>query len=105
MISKKNASRLYLPSLLSKNLILLSILNEKLACSDVGVFALWTPKYHEILDIQQNSGCDPCPSQLLFPFSSPPRIPAWPESGGNRVSETQNQISLIHFENGSLESG
>ena len=40
MISKKNATCLYLPSLLSKNLILLSISNEKLACSDVGVFAL-----------------------------------------------------------------
>ena len=34
------------------------------------------------------------------PLSSPPQIPAWPESSGIRVAETRNRISLINFLNG-----
>ena len=61
-----------------------------------GVFAPYTAGGHGILDIQRNSSCDLCPS----PLSSPPRIPALPESGGKRVAETRNRISqarIIHL--------
>ena len=50
-------------------------MNEKLTCTAVyGVFAPYTAGGHGILDIQQNSSCDPCPSSTLV--SSPSRIPA-----------------------------
>ena len=73
-------------------------MNLKLAWTAVyGVFAPDTGGGHGILDIQRNSSCDPCPSPPSSPLSSPPRIPARPESGGKRVAETRNRISQAHF--------
>ena len=81
-------------------------MNVKLACTAVyGVFAPYTAGGHGILDIQWNSSCDPCPIPPSSPLSSPPRISARSESGGNRVAETRNLISqarIIHLKN---ESG
>ena len=73
-------------------------MNVILACTAVyGVFAPYTAGGHEILDVQRNSSCDPCPSPPSSPLSSPPPIPARPESGGKRVIETRNRISLTYF--------
>ena len=76
-------------------------MNVILACTTVyGVFAPYTAGGNGILDIQRNSSCDPCPSPTLVSLSSPPPIPAWPESGGKRVAETRNRISqarIIHL--------
>ena len=93
-ISVKKSGLHILPNLLYK-------MNVILACTAVyGVFAPYTAGGHGILDIQRNSSCDPCPSPTLIspPLSSPPPIPARPESGGKRVAETR----IIHLKN---ESG
>ena len=85
------------------NFKILLKMNMILACTAVyGIFAPYTAGGHGILDIQRNSSCDPCPSPTFVspPLSSPPPIPAWPESGGKRVAETRNRISLTHFLNG-----
>ena len=49
-------------------------MNEKLTCTAVyEVFALYMAGGHGILDIQQNSSCDPCPSHPCLISTSNPR--------------------------------
>ena len=67
-------------------------------------FAPYTAGGHGILDIQRNSSCNPCqsPTPPSSSLSPPPRIPARPVSGGNRVAVTRNRIiqaRIIHLKN------